>query len=389
MDEVSERRFADPYVAADLDELDAPLGDQAVDESRGTCSVVRPLPPRSAALSQLDLVGSSCGPPVCRKFVLGSSSARLFQCGLPLDAVSDDMQQPLAGGHAVRVARLDRLPAVPARVGCQKSEHAREPGLAVGAMVSQRLARPLARDQDAAPGVAEVFAAVGLALAATRDQAWSGVLGSDAVAHAAPLAGPAAPAGLQHTWRVTAELGGDFAVDADDSKSTWAVAAVAAGFTAGGVAMIIWAGLIGLVVGLLTVVFFGVICLPYIVFRAVRLRPSHDRRHRKDPALAHALATPWTPSTASPALMLTGPTPRASMSGNQGPLNWPKNEASSASSHAREPPNQTASGPPRKRINLPRNTTWPVNSRAIPRAKIVRMRIAMSSLVVWLACRFF
>ena len=77
-------------------------------------------------------------------------------------------------------------------------------------------------------------------------------------------------AGLQHTWRVTAELGGDFAVDADDSKSTWAVAAVAAGFTAGGVAMIIWAGLIGLVVGLLTVVFFGVICLPYIVFRAVR-----------------------------------------------------------------------------------------------------------------------
>jgi len=70
-------------------------------------------------------------------------------------------------------------------------------------------------------------------------------------------------------------------------------------------------------------------------------------------------------------------------------LELAENEASSASSHAREPPNQTASGPPRKRINLPRNTTWPVNSRAIPRAKIARMRIAMSSLVVWLACRFF
>jgi hypothetical protein len=69
---------------------------------------------------------------------------------------------------------------------------------------------------------------------------------------------------------VTAELGGDFVVHDDDAKSRWAVAAVAAGFTAGGVALIIWAGLLGLVVGLLVVVFFGALCLPYIVFRAVR-----------------------------------------------------------------------------------------------------------------------
>lgn len=37
-----------------------------------------------------------------------------------------------------------------------------------------------------------------------------------------------------------------------------------------GIALIIWAGLPGLVVGLLAVVFFGAICLPYIVFRAAR-----------------------------------------------------------------------------------------------------------------------
>jgi hypothetical protein len=34
VDEVSERRFADPHVTADLYELDAPLGDQPADESR-------------------------------------------------------------------------------------------------------------------------------------------------------------------------------------------------------------------------------------------------------------------------------------------------------------------------------------------------------------------
>ena len=92
------------------------------------------------------------------------------------------MQQSLAGGHVVRVARRDRLPAIPAGVGCRKAEHAGEPGLAVGSVVGEGLAGPFAGDQDAAPGVAEVFAAVGLALAAARDQAGPGVLGLDAVA---------------------------------------------------------------------------------------------------------------------------------------------------------------------------------------------------------------
>jgi hypothetical protein len=82
----------------------------------------------------------------------------------------------------VRVAGPDRFPCVPGRAGCRKSEHAGEPGLAVGAVVGQGLAAPLGGDQDAAPGAAEVFAAVGLALAAARDQARPGVLGLDAVA---------------------------------------------------------------------------------------------------------------------------------------------------------------------------------------------------------------
>jgi len=55
------------------------------------------------------------------------------------------------------------------------------------------------------------------------------------------------------------------------------------------------------------------------------------------------LVTLWPPSTASPAPTLTGPTPRASTSGNARRWNWPKNEASSASPmpgdhhHARQP----------------------------------------------------
>jgi hypothetical protein len=63
------------------------------------------------------------------------------------------------------------------------------------------------------------------------------------------------------------------------------------------------------------------------------------------PAPARLLATPWPPSTASPAPTLTGPTPRASVSGNARPLNWPKNETGSAGSHARGPPHQQPAAP--------------------------------------------
>jgi hypothetical protein len=69
---------------------------------------------------------------------------------------------------------------------------------------------------------------------------------------------------------VTARLSGDFVVDADNSKTRWALVAMDAGLTAVCVALVIWGGLVGLVGGLPGVVFFGAICLPYIVLRAVR-----------------------------------------------------------------------------------------------------------------------
>jgi len=90
---------------------------------------------------------------------------------LPLDAVGDDVQEALPVGHVVRVAGLDRLPGVPGRVSCREPERAGQPGPPVGPVVGQGLAGPLAGDQDAPPGVAEVFAAVGLALAGARPQA--------------------------------------------------------------------------------------------------------------------------------------------------------------------------------------------------------------------------
>ena len=92
------------------------------------------------------------------------------------------MQEPLAVGHVVVVARLDRFPGVPGWVGCRKTEHPGQPGAPVGPVVGQRLAGPLARHQDAPPGVAEVLAAVGLALAGPRLQARPGVAWLDAVA---------------------------------------------------------------------------------------------------------------------------------------------------------------------------------------------------------------
>ena len=82
--------------------------------------------------------------------------------------VGDDVQQPLPGGHVVLVPRLDQLPGVPVRIGCRKTEGFSQPVLPVGAVVGQCLAGPFAGGQHAAAGVAEVFAAVRLALARPR-----------------------------------------------------------------------------------------------------------------------------------------------------------------------------------------------------------------------------
>lgn len=60
------------------------------------------------------------------------------------------------------------------------------------------------------------------------------------------------------------------------------------------------------------------------------LRTSDDHRLPRGQRPGMPPATLWTPSTVSPAAALTGPTPRASTSGNAQPWSWRKSEASSA-----------------------------------------------------------
>ena len=108
--------------------------------------------------------------------------SRLIEGLEPVHPVGDDVQQPLPGGHVVLVPGLDQFPGVPVRVGCRKTEGFGQPVLAVGAVVGQRLAGPFAGGQHAATGVAEVFAAVRLALARSGPQALLSVLRLDAVA---------------------------------------------------------------------------------------------------------------------------------------------------------------------------------------------------------------
>src|SRR6185312_4915598 len=81
----------------------------------------------------------------------------------------------------ILVSRRDGFPGVPGRVGCRNTEGAQEPFLAVGAVIGQGLAGPLAGDQDPPPGVAEMIGIVGLALAPAGSLAGPGVLGLNAV----------------------------------------------------------------------------------------------------------------------------------------------------------------------------------------------------------------
>ncbi len=99
-------------------------------------------------------------------------------------AVGDDVQEAPGLFHVVGVAGADGFPGVAGRVGIGLAEGVQEPVLAVGAVVGQRLAGPLAGDQDSAPGIAQMFMAVGLAFAGAGDQAGAGVLGPDAVPQA-------------------------------------------------------------------------------------------------------------------------------------------------------------------------------------------------------------
>jgi hypothetical protein len=101
---------------------------------------------------------------------------------LPSCAVGDGVQQPPCVIQKVRVGRGDRFPGVAGRVGCRNTEGVQQPLFPVGPVVGQRLAGPLAGDQDPATGITEVISVVGLALAPAGDQAGPGVLGLDAVA---------------------------------------------------------------------------------------------------------------------------------------------------------------------------------------------------------------
>ena len=102
--------------------------------------------------------------------------------GVPALPVGDNVQQSLGGRHVVGVAGSDGLPGVASRVGCREAEGGQEPVAPGGPMVGEGLAGPFARDEDPPSGVAEVLAAVCLALASAWPQARAGVLGLDAVA---------------------------------------------------------------------------------------------------------------------------------------------------------------------------------------------------------------
>ena len=106
--------------------------------------------------------------------VIGGSPPGFDECCLPPGAIGDSVQQPPVVFHVV--GRRGRPAPEPAG-RCRNPECLNDPVLAVGAVVGQRLARPLARGQDAAPAVAEVFAAVGFAFAGAGDQAGRAFLG--------------------------------------------------------------------------------------------------------------------------------------------------------------------------------------------------------------------
>ena len=112
---------------------------------------------------------------------LGSSPG-FVQGVFPAHSLGDHPEQPLGWDQVVVIGGADTLPAVTAVVvGCRKTKLLHQPGLAVAAMVGQGLARPLARDQDPAPGVAQMLGPVRLALTPARDQALARALGCDAI----------------------------------------------------------------------------------------------------------------------------------------------------------------------------------------------------------------
>jgi hypothetical protein len=88
------------------------------------------------------------------------------------------------------------------------------------------------------------------------------------------VSGPPGPPKLGHTRGVTEEPGGDFIVGPLNAKNRWSVVAMTVGLTAACAALVIWGGLLGLIGGLPGLVFFGLLCLPVILLRAVHPEPE-------------------------------------------------------------------------------------------------------------------
>ena len=135
-----------------------------------------------AAGIPLSVLPPSRRPPCCRKILGGIAARRLASASASASAAGRRQRAAAAGrGPCGPGRRGDRLPGVAGRVGCRNTERAQQPLFAVGAVVGQGLAGPLAGGQHPPPGVAEVIGVVGLALAPAGDQAGPGVLGLDAV----------------------------------------------------------------------------------------------------------------------------------------------------------------------------------------------------------------
>jgi hypothetical protein len=72
---------------------------------------------------------------------------------------------------------------------------------------------------------------------------------------------------------MTIQPDGDFVFDFMSTKDRWYSVAIGVGMTTVSVLLVILGGVVSLIIGLIGVVFFGLMCLPYIVFRAIR--PGH------------------------------------------------------------------------------------------------------------------
>jgi hypothetical protein len=86
------------------------------------------------------------------------------------------------GLRALRVTTSTPTPRISAGIGCRNTKQLRQPRFAVGPVVGEGLARPLAGDEDTATRVAEVVAAVRFAFALARHQPGSRILRGNAVA---------------------------------------------------------------------------------------------------------------------------------------------------------------------------------------------------------------